>query len=118
MARYFGLLNPLKYGWFSLKTFTDTVLWWSTPFLSVTTFLSATALFALTGNPIAGLIAAGHLALVAFAAVGYYLDSRRSSVPFLFHVPHYFLVGHYSLVVGVWNFLRGENIVTWDTMNE
>ena len=118
VAHHLALLNPLRYGWFSLKMFSDTVLWWSTPFLFATAFLSATALFALTGSLLAGLVAAGHLGLIVLGALGYYLDRRRGSVPFLFHVPHYFLVGHYSLVVGVWNFVRGENIVTWNTMND
>lgn len=118
VSQHLELFNPSKYGWYSLKLFTDTILWWSTPFLFVLAFLSATALFVSTMNPVFGVVLLGHVLLVLFGALGYYLDRRRASVPFLFHVPYYFLVGNYSLLVGTWNFLRGHNIVTWETMNE
>jgi len=118
VSKHLQLFNPLKYGWYSLKLFTDTVLWWSTPFLFVTAFLSTTALFASTLSPAFGVVLLGQLLLLLFGVLGHYLDRRRASVPFLFHVPHYFLVGNYSLLVGTWNFFRGHNIVTWDTMNE
>ncbi|USZ69746.1 glycosyltransferase family 2 protein (plasmid) [Halorussus salilacus] len=118
VAQHLGLLNPLQYGRYSLQLFSDTVLWWTTPLLFVAAFASATALWFLTGSTFFGLVVAGFVALVLAGSVGHVLNRRGSSVPSLLHVPHYFLVGNYSLAVGAWNFLRGHNIVTWNTMNE
>ncbi|WP_135828649.1 glycosyltransferase family 2 protein [Halorussus halobius] len=118
VAQHRGLLNPLQYGRYSLQLFTDTVLWWTTPLLFAVAFASATALWVLTGSVVFGLVVAGFVALLLAGLVGHVLNRQGSSVPSLFHVPHYFLVGNYSLLVGVWNFLRGHNVVTWNTANE
>lgn len=118
MWRYLGLLNPFEHGAYSFMLFTDTVLWWIMPLLVAATLASSAALFALTGHPLFALVVAGFVLLGALGALGYYLERRGRSVPFVFHLPHYFLVGNYSLVVGGWNFLRGRNIVTWETAND
>lgn len=118
VSQHLGLLDPFEYGRFSLQFFTDTILWWSTPLLFVLAFVSGAALWLLTEAVVFGLVVVGFVALFAAGLVGHVLNRRGSSVPSLFHIPHYFLVGNYSLLVGAWNFFRGHNIVTWNTMNE
>ena len=118
VAQHPGLLNPLNYGRYSLQLFTDTVLWWTTPLLFAVAFASAAALWLLTGSVAFGFVTAGFVGLLLAGLVGHALNRRGSSVPSPFHVAHYFLVGNYSLVVGGWNFLRGRNVVTWNTAND
>ncbi|WP_224270039.1 glycosyltransferase family 2 protein [Haloprofundus salinisoli] len=118
LAQYLHLLNPLRYGFFSVKFASDTLLWWSTPMLSAVAFVALGALAALTGSllyVVPFLAAVGFLLL---GLVGYLLEDGRRKVPTVFHVPHYFLIGNYSLVVGAWNFVNSRNVVTWETANE
>jgi len=118
VREYLGLMNPVEYGFYALALVSNTVLWWSTPLLFGTAFASATALAVATGRSVFALVVLGYAVVVALGLVGRYLDRREESVPSVFHIPHYFLVGNYSLVVGGLNFVRGQNIVTWETTNE
>lgn len=118
VKRHLSLLNPIEYGIYSLQMFTDTILWWSTPILFIVTFASALALWSFTGFLFFELVVFGYAVLISFGLVGRYFDRTGTTTPSVFHIPHYFLVGNYSLLVGGWNFVRGRNIVTWETQND
>jgi cellulose synthase/poly-beta-1,6-N-acetylglucosamine synthase-like glycosyltransferase len=116
--QHLGLLNPLRYGRYSFQLFTDTVLWWSIPILLAATFTSAVGLWLSTGSVLFALVVAGFAAFFALGLVGHLLERNGVTTPSVVHVVYYFLVSNYSLLVGGWNFLRGRNIVTWETINE
>lgn len=118
LREFLDLLNPFSYGFYAVQLFTNTVLWWSTPFLLTAALVSAAGLALLTGHVVFTLIVAGYALMFLLGLIGRYLERTATTVPDVVHVPYYFLVGNYSLVVGGWNFLRGRNIVTWETMNE
>jgi cellulose synthase/poly-beta-1,6-N-acetylglucosamine synthase-like glycosyltransferase len=116
--QHLELLDPLRYGRYSFQLFTDTVLWWSVPVLLAATFISAVGLWLSIGSALFALVVAGFVAFLALGAVGHLLERNGASTPSVVHVVYYFLMSNYSLLVGGWNFLRGRNIVTWETMNE
>ncbi|WP_224447672.1 glycosyltransferase family 2 protein [Haloprofundus salilacus] len=118
VVQYLHLLNPLRYGFFSVKFASDTVLWWSTPLLSLVAFVALGALAALTLSPAFVALFLAAVGFLLLGAVGFLLDDGRRQVPTVFHVPYYFLVGNYSLLVGAWNFVNSRNIVTWETAND
>lgn len=118
IGRHLGLLNPFAYGLYSFQLFTDTVLWWCTPLFLTVAFAGSVALAWFTGHQLVLLVLVGYAALIALGLGGWFLDRLDVAVPRFLHLPHFFLVGNYSLVVGGWNFLRGRNIVTWETMND
>jgi cellulose synthase/poly-beta-1,6-N-acetylglucosamine synthase-like glycosyltransferase len=118
MAEYLDLLNPFEYGFYAIQLFTNTVLWWSTPLLFATVLASSTALAILTRRPVFTLIIGGYALLFLLGLTGRYLERKETVIPNVLHTPYYFLVGNYSLIVGGWNFFRGRNIVTWETVNE
>ncbi|KTG11070.1 glycosyl transferase [Haloprofundus marisrubri] len=118
VAQYLHLLNPLRYGFFSVKFASDTVLWWSTPMLSAVAFVALGALVTLTGSFLYLVPFSASVGFLLLGLVGYLLEDGRRKVPNLFHVPYYFLVGNYSLLVGAWNFVNSRNVVTWETANK
>lgn len=120
ISRYRSIFNPFEYGWYALQVFTDTVLWWSMPILSLIAFGSATLLAVLTGSLIFAAVTAACVGLLLLGSIGFYLDRLRGAdtIPAIFHVPHYFLVVNHSLLVGLWSFFYGKNIISWETSNE
>lgn len=118
VGQYLDLTNPFEYGFYAVQLVSNTVLWWSTPALLTVAFASAVALAALADPVVFGTVVAGYLLVLALGLTGHHLDKTGRDVPDLFHIPHYFIVGNYSLVVGWLNFLRGENVVTWETAND
>lgn len=116
--QYLGLMNPFEYGTYSLQLLTNTVLWWCTPLLFAATFLSTALLLWFTENVLFALIIEGYTVVAILGLLGHYLERKDASVPDVLHISYYFLIGNYSLIVGGLNFLRGRNIVTWETMNE
>lgn len=115
--QHLELLDPLRYGLYSVQLFTDTVLWWSMPVLFFAVFASAALLAYLTGHVAFLTLVAGYVLFALFGATGWYLSRKKVAVPGPLHLPHYFLSINYSLLVGGWNFLQGRNIVTWETTN-
>jgi cellulose synthase/poly-beta-1,6-N-acetylglucosamine synthase-like glycosyltransferase len=118
LRRHLELLNPLRFGIYSVQFFTDTILWWCSPLLFLGLFTSAALLWLQTGHVLFSLVVGGYAMLIALGLVGRYLERNRTEAPSVFHISHYFLVGNYSLVMGALNFLRGRTIVTWETANE
>lgn len=112
---YLHLLNPVRYGLYSFLVLSSTILLWSSPLFLIATVATALVLATVTSTPVfdatVALFALGGL----FAIVGQQLDRRVGSAPIIFHVPHYFLVGNYSLLLGFVNFLQGRTIVVWET---
>ncbi|MFC6835903.1 glycosyltransferase family 2 protein [Halomarina ordinaria] len=118
VGSYLDLLDPRRYGGFSVAFLTDTVLWWTTPLFGALSLASGT-LLALRRGSRAGvavaLAGAGGLALAAVGALGERLDRPA---PTVCHLAHYFLVGNYAIVAGFVRYARGERVVVWETGRE
>lgn len=116
--RYRGLLNPLSYPEVSYKLWSHKLLRWLSPVFLVLVFVSSLSLAILDGGYLFQLLVAVQLIGYLAAGAGWALDRRGITVPSAVHVPYYFLVANYGLSIGLVNFLRGDNIVAWETDTE
>ncbi|WP_293026666.1 glycosyltransferase [Natronococcus sp.] len=109
------LLNPVRYPVFSVQLLSHKVLRWLSPILLAVALLSNLALVFVSASPLYLALLGAQMAFYALALVGAALDRTSLSPPIVVHVPHFFVVANYGMLVGLWNFLRRENIVTWNT---
>jgi cellulose synthase/poly-beta-1,6-N-acetylglucosamine synthase-like glycosyltransferase len=110
-----ALLNPLRYPVFSFQLASHKVLRWLSPVFMGAAFLANLGLALVSDRRLYRVAFGAQLAFYALAAVGAVFDRTARESPTLVHVPYYFLVANYGMLVGLWNFVRGENIVTWET---
>lgn len=115
VANYTHLLSPLSYPQFALQLLSHKVLRWLTPVFLATIFVSTVGLVVISSSTLYILIFAAQIICYALALVGAVLDRSGRPTPTIIHVPYYFLVANYGMARGLSNFLRGQNIVTWET---
>jgi hypothetical protein len=117
LVRRAGMLNPLRYGFFSFQLFSHKVLRYLVPELLLAVFGSGLYL-ALAGGPWAKVyqaLTAGQLALYLAAAVGWLRQKQGLRLPFV-HIPFYFVVVNLAALWALVLYLRGERKVTWTTV--
>ncbi|WP_137286132.1 glycosyltransferase family 2 protein [Halorussus salinisoli] len=115
LSEFTELLNPVEYGTYSVKLWSRTALLWLTPVMLGVAGSSALLLALLQPTGLHLLFAGG---VAAFAvSVGVTAGAKRAgrTAPLPLQATYYFALLNYSLLVGLSNFLRGRNVVTWDT---
>ncbi|MFC4451570.1 glycosyltransferase family 2 protein [Halorussus aquaticus] len=115
LSSFTELLNPAEYGTYSVKLWSRTVLLWLTPVFLGVAGSSALLLALLEPTRIHLLVAGGFAAFALSVGVTAGAKQRGRSVPLPLQATYYFALLNYSLLVGLSNFLRGRNVVTWDT---
>jgi cellulose synthase/poly-beta-1,6-N-acetylglucosamine synthase-like glycosyltransferase len=109
------LLNPLRYGWFSVQLVSHKMLRWLTPFFllmllgSSLTLASKHWIYLGTTISQVGLYALGVLGL---ALTRFHIRNRWLSLPW------YFLLINVASVVGLAKYIRGERINIWEPERE
>jgi cellulose synthase/poly-beta-1,6-N-acetylglucosamine synthase-like glycosyltransferase len=107
-----GLLNPLRYGLFSLQIFSHKLLRWLVPVFLVVCLVANVAI---AGRHWFYAAALGiQLAFYGLAAIGHLLRRRRS-VPRIFAVPYYFVMVNIASARGIAEAYRGKTYTTWTT---
>ncbi|WP_090508312.1 glycosyltransferase family 2 protein [Natronorubrum sediminis] len=115
LANNLQLLNPVRHPVFAFQLTSHKLLRWLSPVFLGVALAANLGLVLVDSSPLyLGLLAA-QLACYGLAGVGALLERTSISTPTVVHIPHYFVVANYGMLVGLWNFLQGENIVTWDT---
>ncbi|WP_209438254.1 glycosyltransferase [Natronococcus sp. JC468] len=115
VANNAALLNPVRYPLFSFQLLSHKVLRWLSPLFLAGAFLSNLGLVLVAPSPLYLAAFGAQVVFYGLATVGAALDRAAVSPPTIVHVPHFFLVANYGMLAGLWNFLRRENIVTWNT---
>jgi glycosyltransferase involved in cell wall biosynthesis len=115
LSAFRELLNPAEYGLYSVKLWSRTALLWLTPVALGVAGTSSLLLALLSPTGLDLLLAGGTATFALSVGVAAGATRRGWSVPLPLQVAHYFALLNYSLSVGLWNFLRGRNVVTWDT---
>lgn len=112
---YRSLLNPLQYPYFSLQLVSHKVTRWLSPILFVALFgtNAAVLLMGETGVYVVSILLQG--ALYATAAVGFVGTHTDLETPSVTETVYYFMVANYGMFVGLVNFVRRRNVVTWET---
>jgi glycosyltransferase involved in cell wall biosynthesis len=109
------VLNPFRFGFFSLQVISHKLLRWL-------------VLVFMAGAILANLMLLGHgkfyqallmlqISFYALATIGW-LQSRRQSISKLFYVPYYFCLVNYASLLGIVSNYRGEKFAVWNTVRE
>ncbi|MGH8179155.1 MAG: glycosyltransferase family 2 protein, partial [Steroidobacter sp.] len=107
-----ALLNPLRYGWFSLQLVSHKLLRWLMPLFLVGFFLAN--VLVLDGGPLYVAAFIIQCILYALAAVGYFAR-RSASMPRVMSVPYYFCLVNVASARGILEAYRGRTYTTWTT---
>ena len=107
-----SLLNPLRFGWFSVQLLSHKLLRWLMP-LFLAAFLILSALL-IDRGPLYAAIFVVQALLYALAGAGY-LVRRSASMPRAMAVPFYFCLVNIASARGIIEAYRGRTYTTWTT---
>lgn len=105
------MLNPMRYGWFSIKLWSHKVLRWWVPAFMVGALVSNC--FLLDRSNIYWVTMAGQLAFYALAFVGYL--RRGDEQPVWLRIPYYFCLVNFAAAVGIFEAMTGKKYKIWTT---
>ncbi|MDJ1433103.1 glycosyltransferase family 2 protein [Halostagnicola sp. A-GB9-2] len=115
IAKFSHLLNPVSYPLFSLQLFSHKILRWLSPILLAGTIIANLGLVLVSPSPVYVVLLGAQILFYSLAAIGAVHDRMGLLNPIVTYVPYYFLTSNYGMLIGLWNFVVGQNIVTWDT---
>ncbi|WP_423747026.1 glycosyltransferase family 2 protein (plasmid) [Haladaptatus sp. SPP-AMP-3] len=115
VTEFTELLNPLRYPRFAFQFISHKILRWLSPLLLGTAFVANAVLLLLDANPIYTLSFAVQVLFYFSAVLGWVSERYDVAIPGPVHVTYYFIVSNVGMVLGLWKFLKGQNIVTWET---
>ena len=107
-----GLLNPLRYGFYSLQLFSHKVIRRLVAIPLVVLAIVTPLLW--PAGWFYQLATLAEAAFVAAAAAGWLLARAGRRVPRLPGIPFYFCMVNAAVLCAVWNIARGRKIVVWD----
>ena len=110
MWRFRGILNPLRYGWYSVQVLSHKLLRWLVPLFMGGVLMSN--MFLLTRGLVYQEALAIQSAFYAAAALGYVRPAWQRL--FLVRVPYFLIVANLSIVVAWGKYLSGERYVVWE----
>ena len=105
------LLNPFRYGFYSVVLFTHKVLRRLTPVALLLLFVGS--LLASPAHPAYAALAAAQTLFYAAAVAGYFSRATTIGQLKLLYVPFFYCMANLAALVALLNFARGERIVSW-----
>lgn len=107
------MLNPLRYGAFSLKLWSHKVLRWWVPFMLVA--LSIINVILVTKGGVYAITLIVQVIVYALAFAGFvFRDVSRQ--PRVVHIPYYFCLVNFASAVGLVEAMAGKSYTTWTTV--
>ena len=103
------MLNPMRFGWFSMKLWSHKVLRWWVPAFMVGAFISNC--FLLDRSNIYWITLAGQIAFYVLAFIGY--SRRGQEQPIWLRIPFYFCLVNYAAAVGIIEAMTGKKYKIW-----
>jgi glycosyltransferase involved in cell wall biosynthesis len=110
------MLNPFRYGFFSIQLLSHKVLRYLAPEFLLLAFVLCVVL-AFSHAPWSGLyqlLLAVQLVLYAAALLGWLCLRFKIPAPLL-HIPFYFVLANLAALWGFFRYLSGDRMVTWNT---
>jgi cellulose synthase/poly-beta-1,6-N-acetylglucosamine synthase-like glycosyltransferase len=107
-----GLLNPFRFGFYSVILFSHKVLRRLAPILLLSLFVSSLAL--VSTGPLYFVIAAGQIACYLLAGAGFLLKASPAGRHRLLSTPFYFCLANAAALVALITFLGGRRIEHWN----
>lgn len=103
------ILNPLRYGFFSLQMFSHKLLRWLVPYLLVVLLISNVAL--VNNGLWYQLTMYGQIVLYVVAMIGQVIPRLQRSA--VFRIPLFFCMVNLSIVIAWYQFITGQKQVVW-----
>jgi glycosyltransferase involved in cell wall biosynthesis len=103
------LLNPFKYGLFSLQLFSHKLCRWLIPFAMVFVFVSSC--YMVNDSPIYANMLILQVAFYSIALGGIWLNVLNKS---LFKIPSFFLLVNLSILHAWCRYIKGERLTVWE----
>lgn len=116
LMRVKEVLNPFKFGFYSLEIISHKLLRWLMPVFIIAIALGSTFL-AQQGFAYFQLLVIFEVAFLWLAVVGYYKAEQENISPAFFY-PYYFLMVNYRSLLGIIQALQGNIQVTWSSHRE
>jgi cellulose synthase/poly-beta-1,6-N-acetylglucosamine synthase-like glycosyltransferase len=107
------LLNPFSYGFYSLQIFSHKLLRRLMVFPLLLLLVTSPLLW--SQGLFYQLVTVGQAAFYGLAAAGFLLEGSRAGRVKLFSLPVYFCMVNAACALAVWNLIRGQRIVLWET---
>lgn len=115
IVKYLDLLNPLSRPLIAYQLWSHKILRWLSPVFLTVVGLANIALVGLSYSLIYIIPLMGQAVFYVLAIIGYLCDGRGEQNQIITHVPFYFIQSNYGMIIGLFKFIQGENIVVWDT---
>lgn len=109
------LLNPFRYGWFSLELVSHKLLRWLVPFMLLGLLLINLLLFPV--HQIYQLTLGAQVVFYGLALAGYFLRNNKD-LWYILYVPYYFCMVNVAAAVGIYQAHRGKTYTTWSTARQ
>jgi len=115
LVRFHDLLNPFQNRKFAYQLWSHKLLRWLSPIFLISLFVSSLGLSLITDTTVFDVALVGQFVFYISALFGWIFDRLGIVDPIITHVPFYFLQANYGMLLGLMNYLGGENIVVWET---
>ncbi|MDZ7289557.1 MAG: glycosyltransferase family 2 protein [candidate division KSB1 bacterium] len=109
------VLNPLRFGFFTLQVISHKLLRWLVPLFMAGAFLAN--LLLLNHGRFYQVMLVLQTLFYTLATIGW-LQSHRPSLSRLFYVPYYFCMVNYASLLGIVSNYRGQKFAVWNTVRE
>jgi cellulose synthase/poly-beta-1,6-N-acetylglucosamine synthase-like glycosyltransferase len=110
LFRFARVLNPYRYGFYSLQMFSHKLCRWLVPLFLVTAVAGNALLW--TEGVIYQFALLAQLALYAMAAMAYRIRHLREVT--IFKIPFFFAMFNLSILVAWYKYLTGQEYIVWD----
>jgi len=109
------VLNPFRFGFYTVQVISHKLLRWLVPVFMAGAF--AANFFLLNFGKLHQFIFALQLTFYVLAFIGW-IQSQRPSISRLFYVPYYFCLVNYASLLGIIGNYRGQKFAVWNTARE
>ncbi len=109
------VLNPFRFGFYTIQVISHKLLRWLIPVFMAGAFTAN--FFLLNFGKLHQSVFALQIAFYVLAIIGW-LQSPRSSIFKLFYVPYYFCLVNYASLLGIIGNYRGQKFAVWNTVRE
>lgn len=115
IVQYPDLLNMFKNPKIAYELLSHKVLRWLSPVFLGTALISNSVLVGVSDNLIYTVTMGLQLLFYFMACLGYVFERQQLWNPLIAYIPYYFAYANLAMLRGLINFIRGRNIVTWET---
>lgn len=105
-----GILNPFRYGFYSIQMISHKLMRWLVPFTLPIMLLSSAVLSA--SSLFFHIVMISQVVFYSLATIGLAVKRLRSLI--LFKVPFFFVMVNFSIVIAWFNYITGKKQIVWE----